>query len=355
MGNDTSEAPAPANRGSRYLRTVTTRQRMTRVLCVVAVFLLAAWWTLALVRAFQIDADPKDVAPYLYAPLCIVIGGWLGWRAQRSLTPDLIARLALAGSAFVALSALLTDHHGRGTTGYANANAALAVQLMAMAGLMAVGPFSRRVGSLGVMVGTAALVLSASRGGIAVGLLLLGIVVLALVARREGGRWVAPLLAVVTYGVASGVLVFLARRPAWPDWLTNALTSTRHDMWRAAWGAFRQAEFFGHGPGGFAWVNPWAFEPETVSAHSVTAQVAAELGGAGLVLLALTFLCGVLWVTATATSRRTWVALASWTALAAHAQMDHVLEYWPVPLAAGLVLGLALQAKAQAKADQEVV
>lgn len=314
-----------------------------------------AWLLLCLLRGWQVETAFKDLAPYLYVPMFIIAGGWLGRRARERFSPAAIGWAVVAAVTFVALSAFLTEHHGRGTTGYANANAALAVQLMAMAGLVSLGRRTRRLGLLGLVVGVAAIAANGSQGGAATAAIAIGGVVAAQALPLTSSRWVPATLSLGAYAVATATMLWLARRPTWPDWLVNALTSTRQDMWHAAWHAFRHAVFFGYGPGGYAWVNPWSFQSETLSAHSVTAQVIAELGGVGLALLALLFLSGLAWAVSSPSVNGAWVAAAAWTALAVHSQMDHLLEYWPVPLAAGLVLGLAHKSEASPEGEEKAV
>lgn len=316
---------------------------------------VVGWLLLALVRAWQVGASASQVAPYLYAPLLIVLGGWLGWWAARRLDRHTVAKLVTVAVAFIALTALLTNHPGRGAIGYANANAALAVQLIALAGLIALHRQARWHGLAAVAIGVAALLANASQGGIATGLIVLAAVVVALLHRSARRRWPPVLLSLGTCLLAVAVLVSLARRATWPDWAWTALSRVRHDMWNAAWAAFRRAETFGFGPGGYAQVNPWARDQDTMSAHSLPLQVAAELGGVGLALLTLMFFCGLAWAAVAHTPQAAWITIAAWTALSAHAFMDHLLEYWPIPLAAGLVLGYGLVAKPDPEAEDEVV
>ena len=316
---------------------------------------VVGWLLLSLVRAWQVGASASQVAPYLYAPLLIVAGGWLGWWAGQRLGPQTVAKLALVAVAYIALAALLTNHPGRGAIGYANANAALGVQLIALAGLTALHRQARWRGLSAVAIGIVALLANASQGGTATGLIVLVAVGVAFLHRRARRHWPPVVLSLGTCMLAVAVLMSLARRSVWPDWAWTALSRVRHDMWNAAWAAFRRAETFGFGPGGYAQVNPWARDADTTSAHSLPLQVAAELGGVGLTLLTLIFLCGLAVAASAHTTQAAWITIAAWTALSAHAFMDHLLEYWPIPLAAGLVLGYGLVAKTDAEPEDEVV
>ena len=91
------------------------------------------------------------------------------------------------------------------------------------------------------------------------------------------------------------------------------------------------------------------------SAHSLPIQVAVELGALGLVLLVLLYLCGLTVALSASTAAHSWIAAAGWTALAVHAFVDHLLEYWPIPLAAGLALGYGLVSQADPQPQDEVV
>jgi len=314
-----------------------------------------AWLTLAFGRAWQVGASASQVGPYLYAPLVIVLGAWLGWWAGQRLDPQTVAKIAIVAVAYVALAALLTNHPGRGVIGYANANAALAVQLIALAGLIALHHRARWHGLAAVAIGVVALLANASQGGTATGLIVLAAVVVALLHRGARRRWPVVMMSLGICAVAVTVLMSLARRTTWPDWALTALHPVRHDMWNAAWAAFRRAETFGFGPSGYAQVNPWARDADTMSAHSLPLQVAAELGTVGLTLLTLIFLCGLAWAAIAHTTQAGWITIAAWTALSAHAFMDHLLEYWPIPLAAGLVLGYGLVAQTDPEAEDQVV
>lgn len=316
---------------------------------------VVGWLLLSLVRAWQVGASASQVAPYLYAPLLIVAGGWLGWWAGQRLGPQTVAKLALVAVAYIALAALLTNHPGRGVIGYANANAALAVQLIALAGLIALHHRTRWHGLAAVAIGVVALLANASQGGTATGLIVLAAVVVALLHRGARRRWPVVVLSLGLCVVAVTILMSLARRTVWPDWAVTALSRVRHDMWNAAWAAFRRAETFGFGPGRYAEVNPWARDADTMSAHSLPLQVAAELGTVGLTLLTLIVLCGLAWAAIAHSPQAAWITIAAWTALSTHAFMDHLLEYWPIPLAAGLVLGYGLVAQPNPEPEDQVV
>lgn len=307
--------------------------------------LVGVWILLAVVRGVRASASVASMAPYVYAPLTVVVGGALGWFVVRRFGARPVAVVCLVVAAYVAVSALLTDHPGRGTIGYANANAALAVQLIALGGVLAVGAGRgarpARLGWAGVLVGMVALLANDSSGATAVVGLVVGAIVLAAAVPGARRRWPAVAVSLVVCVAAVVTLIQLARRVPWPDAVLGALDPVRRSLWNEAWMMFRRASTLGFGPGGFAQMSPLARDEDTMSAHSLPLQVGAELGGVGLVLLTLLFLCGLAWAAGAPSVRASWVAVAGWTALAAHAFMDHLVEWWPVTLAAGVVIGVA--------------
>ena len=303
--------------------------------------LVGVWILVAVVRGVQVSASLTSIGPYVGVPLCIIAGGVLGWMVLRRLGPRVLAIAILTVGVYVALPALLANDPGRGVTGYANANAALAVQLIALGGLLTLVPSVRRLAWSAVVAGLIALAANVSMGGSASALILLVAFALAMLMQRGRRRWPAVVASLLICGAAVVTLMQLARRVTWPEWALEALHPVRRSLWNTAWEAFRRAETAGLGPGGFAQANPLARDPDTMSAHSLPLQVAAELGLVGLVLLTLLFLCGLWWAASVVSARASWIGVAAWTALAAHAFMDHLVEFWPVPLAAGLVLGVA--------------
>ena len=87
----------------------------------------------------------------------------------------------------------------------------------------------------------------------------------------------------------------------------------------------------------------------------MAAFVPEELGGLGLALLILLYLCGLGVALSASTAARSWIAVAGWTALSMHAFVDHLLESRPLPLAAGLALGDGLVAQPDPEPQDEVV
>lgn len=316
---------------------------------------IAAWLTLVTMRGIQVGASVTATAPYLYAPLAVVLGGWLGWVAGHRVGPRITAAIAGLVATYVGLAALLADDPGRGAIGYANANAALAVQLTALGGLIALHRSTRWHGLAVVVISTGAAFANGSQGATVAGLIVLAAIVTALAVPRIASRWLAALVSLGLIVTGLLTLTELARREVWPEQAIAALTSVRQTMWHVAWDGFRSAPVLGLGPGGYAETNPNASDPDTMSAHSLPLQVGAEVGGAGLAALGLLVLCGLAWALAAHTPTAAWIATAGWTALFVHSLMDHVVEFWPIPLAAGLVLGYGLVAQPSPESQDEVV
>lgn len=314
----------------------------SRVLGWVTGFVVSAWVVLAVTRGLLLGNAPLPaLAPYIYVPLLVVAGAGLAWLVVQHLGARALAALVLVVGLYVALGALLTSHPGRGTIGYANANAALGVQLLAAAAVLTLVPGARRLAFLGVAAGMLSVIANASEGGLAMSLIVVAALGLVWVFRRGHRRWPAVVASLLICGSAVATLMHLARSTTWPEWALNALDPVRQELWHRAWATFRHAERLGYGPGGYAQANPLAGDDDTMAAHSLPLHVAAELGGAGLIMLTLLFLCGLAWAASAPLARASWIAIAAWTALAGHSFMDHLLEYWPVPLAAGLVIGAA--------------
>ena len=108
---------------------------MTMRLAVPIGVILVLWIGYALTSALWFGSGPRGVAPYVYAPLAVVIGAWAGHRLGRHVSPRVIALLLTLVALWMLLGVVLTAEPGKLPIGYANANAAMAVQLVALAGL----------------------------------------------------------------------------------------------------------------------------------------------------------------------------------------------------------------------------
>jgi O-antigen ligase len=257
-------------------------------------------------------------------------------------------------SLWLVLGVALTPEPGKLPIGYPNANAALAVQLVALSGLVALSPSARLRALAALALASVAVVANRSAAGIVAVVPVILATLLAIRFSPGRRRWPAAIVGIVALSSTTVVLVALSRRAAWPSFAVQAFDEVRRALWLTGWEAFRSAETFGLGPGGFEAVNRFT-DPDVTSAHSLPIQVAVELGMVGLVLLVLLYLCGLAVALSASTAAQSWIATAGWSALAVHAFVDHLLEYWPIPLAAGLVLGYGLVSKTQPQPEDEVV
>lgn len=178
-----------------------------------------------------------------------------------------------------------------------------------------------------------ALALSGSRSGV----LYVGVVAL-FVWRGQG--WPVPVLAAVT------VIAALALGQQWETVarLTNGsdMFGIRFYLWREAWLMFEQHPWFGVGFGQFAWhhftLGPYFHDTSITglynNAHNIVAQIAAEMGVAGLLAVAVPL---VLWVRAVRRNRWGFLLLA---VLAIHSMLEYPLWYAYFIGIAGFVFGM---------------
>jgi O-antigen ligase len=303
--------------------------------------LLAAWvlWAATTARLHGLALSP--LSPYVVSPLVLAAGLAGGRVVARRADSRLVDTTLLALSAVLLVGVVMTDGPAKGPIGYANANAAVAVQVTALCGIAMVGASTaRRLLLLTAGLGALAVVaLNNSRAGLIVTVpLVCGI---GLAVWRPGRRryWALLAAGVTLVGGAVGVVV-LAAREDWPGWAVRGFDTTRQRLWHDALSLWRQHPVLGGGPGSFQTSSPVAADQDTVAAHSSILQVGAETGAVGVLLLAL-FLATGLRYTARGAVPYTLVAVAAWTALGLHSFVDHLVEYVPVVLAAGMVLGWA--------------
>jgi len=309
-----------------------------------AVLLLVAWVVWAVIAAASVGRVLSPVSPYVVAPLALVAGALLGQRAAPYAAHRAMALTLLAIASYLLLTSLWTPGAGKGPLGYANANAALAVQVIGLCGLVMVrtsGRLRAAVG-LGSVLALAAVAANASRAGLAVALPLL--VVVGIMAWRPArSRWSAVVVAAVgliTVTAAAMTVTVLAHRAIWPAWAVRAFDPTRQTMWRDALALWERHPVLGAGPGTFERVSTLGGDPDTAAAHSSALQIGAETGWVGVALFAAVVIAGLAWA-CRGTPEDAVIATAAWTALLVHSFADHLLDFGPVVLAAGLVLGWA--------------
>jgi hypothetical protein len=110
-------------------------------------------------------------------------------------------------------------------------------------------------------------------------------------------RWLGRTAWIAAAAVAAGLVIGgLAERPSERELAAGAsptrlasVTSNRYEYWRVALGAFRDAPLIGLGSGGFRveWLRERPIRETVRDTHSLEFEVAAELGLAGLLALAL--------------------------------------------------------------------
>lgn len=318
---------------------------------------LVAFWLVWVPAAAVLAGRPVPLGgPYLMAPLVAVSGIIAG----RLLAPRghsaAVAWALLAVAAYFVAACLLTPQPGKLPLRYANANAAVGVQLLALAGLAALSrptpppdaPASARRGP--TTRGWVLTVAAAASVGIVVvndskaAMLVIAPVIVAVLwagLRRSGPPRALTLAAGALALVGAGwVGLDLAARPAWPAALLRALDPARQRLWQDALGVWLRHPVTGGGPGAFAEASLLARDPDTATAHSSLLQVGSELGVVGVALFAALLLVGL--GLATGGSRAAgFIAAAAWTALAIHSFADHLYEFQAVSFTAGIMLGWA--------------
>lgn len=309
--------------------------------------LVGAWILWAVTTSLLHGRLLSPLSPYVVAPVMVTIGIAMGRQladrfAHEGVDDPRPGGLAIAAVTVFFVWELWRGGSGGGPLGYANANAALAVQGLALLATAALNSRSRRFYVLALigMVATAAVI--GSRAGLAVMLPVLAVVALVLLVRLRSRGWIAAGVVVSAASVAAAAVgvMWLARSAAWPDLAALAFDEARRQLWGDAWVLWRQHAVIGAGPGSFRDFTPLGVDADTSTAHSSVLQVAAETGAVGLVLFTALVAVGFA-VAVRGRTRRALVGIAAWSALAIHSFVDHLLEFSLVALAAGLALGWA--------------
>ncbi|MGC5629508.1 O-antigen ligase family protein [Georgenia sp. Z1344] len=339
------------------------------------VLAVALWLGYTAIASLAHGGPPADALPFLIAPVVILAGVAAGRvlasrsaHVDPSRSPDddttdapaprrgVTTTHLSAAVALVAGLALLVPF-------YANAQAAFGLQLVALAGLLALSNERHEPDTLAPTRVTHLTLPVPTLVAVVLGVLLAGraqaagvlVVVLALVltlalVRRDlpsRRRLTAPRTLVIAGGaviaVAAALVTWLGGLSTWPTWLSTSgsLSGARHALWADALELWSQRPQAGSGPGSFVASSPIAASrPDLSEVHSSVLQVAAELGLVGVLMLAGLLAAGLA-VGAQRGGRAALVATTAWTALAVHSMIDHLYEFPPVTLAAGLVLGWA--------------
>ena len=150
----------------------------------------------------------------------------------------------------------------RRRSGYANANAALAVQVIGLCGLAFLGAdrTGRRVLGAAVGFSIVGILANASTGALAVTVPLLALIGVAVWGPVRRRRWMVLGGATAALLVAAQV-VRLAGLAEWPRWADLGIDSTRRSLWGDAKSLWSQHPLVGSGPGSFAALQPLGHRP----------------------------------------------------------------------------------------------
>ena len=306
-----------------------------------ALALLALWVVWAWVAALLADRMPSLTSPYVLSPVVLAAGVALGHLVATRLERNVVVAGLVVVTTVLFLGVIWTDGPAKRPTAYANANAAVAVQVIALAGLAMLGSDRLRRVILWFTVAGALAVIAAnaSKAAFVVAVPLLAAIALMVwrPAARAGGAVLVGSLSIV---LSAGAVVHLAARDQWPPRVLQALDPARQSLWSDALSLWATHPVSGGGPGSLEEYSTLGGDPDTASAHSSLLQIGAETGLVGAALFGLIVLGGLLWA---ARGGAPWavVAAAALTALLVHSLSDHLLEYSLVLLAAGLTLGWA--------------
>lgn len=304
--------------------------------------LCLAWVAWVLIRAAGADAlAAPETAGYLVPVAALLLGLLLGRRCGRRAVGTVLA----AGLVVLAGVLLL------GTGLYANAAAALGVQLIVAAGLLLLGPPSdpppaspAGIVVLAAALGALGLLLAATSQAASVLALGLAVLVAGALARRTHlpSRWVLG-AGLGGLGAAIAAVLVLGAAPVWPDALSanDSLSWARHELWSDALRLWAEHPLSGGGPGAFhASSGLSQGMAHLYTAHSSLLQTGSELGAVGALLLVLLLVTTTL-VVARARGAGALIGTAAWTALGVHSMMDHLLEQALLVFVAGIVVGWA--------------
>ena len=312
-----------------------------------ALTLLGLWVGWTWVSALLADRMPSLTSSYVLSPVVLVAGVALGHLVATRLRTDVVVASLVVVTTVLFLSVILTEGPAKRPTAYANANAAVAVQVIGLAGLAMLGSDRVRRVLLWLTVAGALAVIAAnaSKAAFAVSVPLL--VAIARMLWRPAARagW-AVLVGSVSMVLSAGAVVHLAARDQWPPRVLQALDPVRQSLWNDALSLWATHPFTGGGPGSLAEYSTLGGDPDTASAHSSLLQVGAETGLIGAALFGLIVVGGLLWA-ARGRAPYAVLAAAAWTALIVHSLSDHLLEYAVVVLAAGITLGWAAASRSE--------
>ena len=322
--------------GRRALRRAS--RQGTDLVGLALVVALAAWTLLS--------ASLRQGAPWeTVGSLALMAAAYLVGRLTARWSWAVATVLALSVCLWVVSTAGALDGGPlAGPLGYANANAALAVQVGAVA-LVAAARGRTLMGKLAqVGVSLPALAVAWANGsaaGVSLGLVLLTVGVV--VVFRPPHR---PAIAIVASAAALAVAVvgqLLVANGIGDDRAAQALSARRVDLWADAADLTMSQPLLGHGPQSFANASPIAAsDADTQAAHSALLETSAETGLVGGALLLMIVGWAYLALTRAPDPGPAVVGAAAWTAFSMHALVDYVADFPLVLAVAALALGLAV-------------
>ncbi|GAA4125138.1 hypothetical protein GCM10022415_31820 [Knoellia locipacati] len=316
-----------------------------------AIVALALWLVWAVLAAAAHGELLPVSSPYVLSTLALGGGVVLGDVVSRAVPTAHVAMGVVALVALLLVATLVSPGVTGLPLGYANANAALAIQAMALSGLLLVRVRPNRRWVLMGAVAAAFVVLALSRSTAATALAVALVPVLWWAAGRgsaarraeapsTASSRRAPLVAGLVSGAAAIAVVWLARTDEWPSGLEAALSTARHTLWRDALSGATSHPLVGVGPGHLAEVSSLSTDVDLGAAHSAVLQVGAETGWPGVVLLALLTGTTLAWASHRGAAAAT-IGSSAVAAFTVHAQIDHLLEFAPLLLLLGIVVGVA--------------
>lgn len=312
-----------------------------------ALALLALWVGWSWVAALLANRMPSLTSPYVLSPVVLVASVTLGHLVATRLRRDVVVAGLIIVTTVLFLGVIWTEGPAKRPTAYANANAAVAVQVIGLAGLAMLGSDRVRRVILWLTVAGALAVIAANASKAALVVAVPLLVAIAFMVWRPATRagW-AVLVGSVSIVLSAWAVVHLAARDQWPPGVLRALDPARQSLWSDALSLWATHPVSGGGPGSLAEYSTLGGDPDTASAHSSLLQIGAETGLVGAALFGLIVVGGLLWA-ARGGAPHAVVAAAAWTALIVHSLSDHLLEYAVVVLAAGLTLGWACATRSE--------
>lgn len=224
--------------------------------------ILVVWIAWAVISAALAGEALSPVSPYVVAPLALAVGLWVGdptalkGRAPRAQVVLLLVALLLL------VGVLATRGPAKEPLEYANANAALAVQVVGLVGIVITRARGRvlALAVLTVAICTATVLANRSIGGAATVVPVLAAVVVGWLQGARRRPWLVAVAAVSVTAASVAVVrevIQLSHSPQWPPAVLRALDPARKSLWSDAWSAWSHSPWVGIGPGQFEHVSRW--------------------------------------------------------------------------------------------------